>query len=123
MGLLQDELRQCDLLLTIPSWEGYPILNLSHAVTVVAYSMHTKITEIEQEEKPMMNADQRRTMRDVAARIAKSLPLHDSKKRGAEEQLIRTLMRSGPDEFEAHRLLGILTDAANALEIVQSDND
>ena len=32
-------------------------------------------------------------------------------------------MRSGPDEFEAHRLLGILTDAANALEIVQSDND
>ena len=62
-------------------------------------------------------------MRDVAARIAQSLPLHDSKKRGAEEQLIRTLMRSGPDEFEAHRLLGILTDAANALEIVQSDND
>ena len=123
MGLLQDELRQCDLLLTIPSWEGYPILNLSHAVTVVAYSMHTKITEMEQEVKPMMNANQRRTMRDVAARIAQSLPLHDSKKRGAEEQLIRTLMRSGPDEFEAHRLLGILTDAANALEIVQSDND
>jgi len=116
MGLLQDELRECDLLLTIPSWEGYPILNLSHAVTVVAYSMHNKISELTQLEKPMMNPDQRRTMRKTASRIAKSLPLHQSKKRGAEEQLIRTLMRSGPDEFEAHRLLGILNDAANALE-------
>ncbi|MBA45451.1 MAG: hypothetical protein CMB31_02550 [Euryarchaeota archaeon] len=116
MGLLQDELRQCDLLLTIPSWEGYPILNLSHAVTVVAYSMYTKINDSTDEEKPMMNPDQRRNMRETAARIAQSLPLHESKKRGAEEQLIRTLMRSAPDEFEAHRLLGILNDAAKALE-------
>ncbi len=116
MGLLQDELRQCDLLLTIPSWEGYPILNLSHAVTIVAYSMHSQIDKTLQDEKPMMNPDQRRTMRETAARIATSLPLHESKKRGAEEQLIRTLMRSGPDEFEAHRLLGILKDAAKALE-------
>jgi tRNA/rRNA methyltransferase len=123
MGLLQEELRKCDLLLTIPSWEGYPILNLSHAVTVVAYSMHTKMNMMDINEKPMMNPDQRRTIRDTAARIAKSLPLHESKKRGAEEQLIRTLMRSGPDEFEAHRLLGILTDAANALEYYQQHHD
>ncbi|MEC7391229.1 MAG: hypothetical protein VX655_03985, partial [Candidatus Thermoplasmatota archaeon] len=103
------------------SWEGYPILNLSHAVTIVAYSMHTQINETLQDEKAMMNPDQRRTMRETAARIAKSLPLHESKKRGAEEQLIRTLMRSGPDEFEAHRLLGILKDAAKALEEYQDE--
>ena len=29
-------------------------------------------------------------------------------------------MRSGPDQFEAHRLLGILNDAAEALEAAQS---
>ena len=119
MGLLQDELRQCDLLLTIPSWEGYPILNLSHAVTVVAFSMYTHINESLEDEKPMMNSEQRRTMRETAAQIAKYLPLHDSKKRGAEEQLIRTLMRSGPDEYEAHRLLGILKDAARALQLYE----
>ena len=78
--------------------------------------MYTQINESLEDEKPMMNPDQRRTMRETAARIANSLPLHESKKRGAEEQLIRTLMRSGPDEFEAHRLLGILKDAAIALE-------
>ena len=52
--------------------------------------------------------------------LVHSLPIHDSKKRGAREQLIRTLMRSGPDQFEAHRLLGILNDAAEALEAAQS---
>jgi tRNA C32,U32 (ribose-2'-O)-methylase TrmJ len=78
---------------------------------------------ISQEEKSMMNPDQRRTMKNTASRIAQSLPLHESKKRGAEEQLIRTLMRSGPDEFEAHRLIGILSDAADALEFVQREND
>ena len=123
IGLLQDELRLCDLLLTIPSWEGYPILNLSHAVTVVAYSIHSTMSVMSQEQKSMMNPDQRRTMKNTASRIAQSLPLHESKIRGAEEQLIRTLMRSGPDEFEAHRLIGILSDAADALEYVQREQD
>lgn len=116
IGLLQDQLRLCDLLLTIPTWEGYPILNLSHAVTVVAYSMHQDVELEAKEERTMMDPELRRKLRETAARIAKSLPIHDSKKRGAREQLIRTLMRSSPDEFEAHRLLGILNDAADALE-------
>ncbi len=123
IGLLQEELRQCDLLLTIPSWEGYPILNLSHAVTVVAYSMHVKLSENIDDSRQMMNADQRRMIRNTASRMAQSLPLHDSKRRGVEEQLIRTLMRSGPDEFEAHRLIGILTDSAKALESMKKDEE
>ena len=120
IGLLQDQLRLCDLLLTIPTWEGYPILNLSHAVTVVAYSMHQDVELESEDERSIMDPILRRTLRESAARVADSLPIHDSKKRGAREQLIRTLMRSGPDQFEAHRLLGILNDAAEALEVAQS---
>ena len=116
IGLLQDQLRLCDLLLTIPTWEGYPILNLSHAVTVVAYSMYQDVELETKEERAMMSPNLREKLRETASRIAESLPIHDSKKRGAREQLIRTLMRSGPDEYEAHRLLGILNDAAEALE-------
>ena len=37
-GLLNDELRECEILVTIPTWEGYPIMNLSHAVAVICYS-------------------------------------------------------------------------------------
>src|SRR5205823_8888732 len=34
-GLLDEELRRCDLLITIPASSEYPILNLSHAVTIL----------------------------------------------------------------------------------------
>ncbi len=39
-GLLNSELRLCDLLMTIPTWPGYPIMNLSHAVTIVCFSWY-----------------------------------------------------------------------------------
>jgi tRNA/rRNA methyltransferase len=38
-GLTRDELKQCDLILTIPTSEEYPVMNIAHAVTVVLYEM------------------------------------------------------------------------------------
>ena len=29
------------MLTTLPTWEGYPIANLSHAVTAVLYQIHS----------------------------------------------------------------------------------
>ena len=40
-GLLNEELMQCDLVLRIPTSEGYPVLNLSHAVAIVLYELST----------------------------------------------------------------------------------
>ena len=40
MGLSKDELETCDLLATLPTWEGYPISNLSHAVNTFLYELH-----------------------------------------------------------------------------------
>lgn len=38
-GLENEEIKLCDLVVTIPSSEEYPSLNLSHAVTVLAYEI------------------------------------------------------------------------------------
>src|SRR3989475_12976396 len=38
-GPLDEELRRCDLLTTIPASPDYPILNLSHAVTILLYEL------------------------------------------------------------------------------------
>lgn len=40
IGLLQDELNLCDVLITVPTGEEYPILNLSHAATIVMYEFY-----------------------------------------------------------------------------------
>jgi TrmH family RNA methyltransferase len=41
-GLRQEELARCDLLVSIPSHEDYPVLNLSHAATIVLYELYQK---------------------------------------------------------------------------------
>ena len=39
-GLSIDDLLRCDYLVTLPTWEGYPITNLSHAVHTLTYELH-----------------------------------------------------------------------------------
>ena len=39
-GLSTSDLEQCDFFVTLPTWEGYPIANLSHAVNAVLYEVH-----------------------------------------------------------------------------------
>ena len=39
-GLSSQELEACDYYVTLPTWEGYPIANLSHAVNALLYEVH-----------------------------------------------------------------------------------
>ena len=41
-GLRNDEIALCDLLITIPTHSSYPVMNLSHAATIILYSMFLK---------------------------------------------------------------------------------
>jgi TrmH family RNA methyltransferase len=44
-GLRNDEIDKCDLLVSIPTSEKYPIMNLSHAVAVILYEVYAKNAE------------------------------------------------------------------------------
>jgi TrmH family RNA methyltransferase len=43
-GLSNDEIALCDFVITIPTHEAYPAMNLSHAVTIILYFMFQKYT-------------------------------------------------------------------------------
>ncbi len=38
-GLQNEELKRCDLVVTIPAVEEYPVMNLSHAVAIIIYEL------------------------------------------------------------------------------------
>ncbi|MCL4492872.1 MAG: RNA methyltransferase [Nitrospirae bacterium] len=42
-GLFNEEIEECGLILTVPSYEEQPSLNLSHAVMVVAYELSRRV--------------------------------------------------------------------------------
>ncbi len=41
IGLLNEELKRCDMVVTIPAVQEYPVMNLSHAVAVILYELAT----------------------------------------------------------------------------------
>jgi len=117
-GLVNDQLRLCDLLVTIPTWEGYPILNLSHAVTVLCFSWFTGVSDnsVSGAEGRILDPELRRILREEVTRLVQLIPTNDHKRQGMDETLVRVIMRGLPKDDEIHRVLGILSASADSFE-------
>ena len=117
-GLLNKELSQCDILVTIPTWEGYPILNLSHAVTVICFSWFISSDS----SMPFGAGDRilepelRTRLREEIARLTQNIPAKEHRRKGIEDTLVRVIMRGLPKDDEIHRLLGVISEAADSFE-------
>ena len=121
-GLLNEQLRMCDILVTIPTWEGYPILNLSHAVAIICYSWfidwHPRAPHGSGER--LLDPALRVRFREEAQRLVNSIPTKEHKRRGIEDTLIRVVMRGLPKDDEMHRLIGVISEAADSFEEVEN---
>ena len=117
-GLLNEQLSVCDLLVTIPTWEGYPILNLSHAVSIICFCwyVNSDTTNPPGTGGRLLDPMLRDKLRTEAKRLVESMPTKDHKRKGIEETLLRVLFRGLPKDDEVHRILGILTHAADSFE-------
>ena len=117
-GLLNEELSECDLLVTIPTWEGYPILNLSHAVTVICCSWFLssdRNTPFGAEDR-LLDPVLRLRLREEITRMTQNIPAKEHRRKGIEETLVRVIMRGLPKDDEIHRLLGVISQAADSFE-------
>ena len=116
-GLLNDQLVACDLLVTIPSWEGYPILNLSHAVSIICYSWHVSFsnTITSGSGGRLLDPNLRRQLKSEVSELVKSLPTQNHKKSGIEETLNRVILRGLPKDDEIHRIIGVISMSKNSL--------
>ncbi len=114
-GLLNEELRLCDLLVTIPTWEGYPIMNLSHAVSVICYEWYTQM-----ESSVQLTGDRRldpklkARFRQEVARLVSNIPLQEHKKRSIEDTMNRIVLRGLPKDEEISRILALITASADS---------
>ena len=117
-GLLNEELGMCDLLVTIPTWEGYPILNLSHAVSIICFSwyMNSDTVPPPGTRNRLLDPNLRNTFRSEVSRLVENMPTKEHKRKGIEESLIRVIMRGLPKDDEIHRLLGVISEAADSFE-------
>ncbi len=130
-GLSQEDLERCDLLATLPTWEGYPIANLSHAVTLFLYELHRRrvlerqgtdralpeITPVNRRNDPGV----RQAMRQAVEEFSAALPGQPERRESVKQSMHRFIARGAASDDEMTRLLGALLDGTTALQNVQGD--
>ena len=118
-GLSTTELDRCDFLLTLPTWEGYPIANLSQAVGHCVYELHRDriingghVKGVTKERS--LSPELRRILKQSISEFCGSLE-------GDKNDLIsdvydRVILRGLPIDSEAERMIGAFVQAATALQ-------
>ena len=113
-GLFEGELARCDLLATIPAAEEYPILNLSHAATILLYELFAARTS-KRSRREASGFEKEKLHEAFAALLdATNYPEH---KRARTKVMFRRLMgRSVPSKWEFHALMGVFQRATKRIE-------
>jgi len=113
-GLLDGELRRCDLFVTIPASPDYPILNLSHAVTILLYELLATgaIKAGKREASGMEKEKLHEAFKSLLD--ATSYPAH---KLARTEVMFRRLIgRAVPSKWEFHALMGVIQRATKRIQ-------
>jgi len=125
-GLSTEDLDRCDFLVTLPTWEGYPITNLSQAVGHFVYELHrdrvihgTMIKGVEKERA--LHPELRQILKQSIDEFAASL---DSDKNDLIGDVFdRVILRGLPIDSEAERMIGSFVQAATALQNLSGDEN
>jgi len=118
IGLSEKEIRHCDCLIHIPTSASYPVMNLSHSLAIVLYSLCAQNKKIKQPGKPAAKSELgylNKTFDLFAQRYKRNL-------RNPEKTRLafrRILGRAVPDETETRAVLGVLRQALKELQSKQ----
>ncbi len=111
IGLLQDELTRCDVLVHIPSSEEYPVLNISHAATIVLYELFG--TDIERPE-PADEIEKERIF-NFFDELLDNIEYPEHRREYTSVMFKRMIGRSVPSKTEYYTIMGVIGDANKLL--------
>lgn len=108
-GLFNDELASCDMLVTIPTSEAYPSLNLSHAVILALnqlYSFNKKTDELPNAPR-RIDGEEKKLLLDSFSSLLDIINYPDHKKEKTIVMFTRMMGRALPTKWEFHSLMGV----------------
>jgi len=113
-GLLDPEIRRCDLLVTIPASRDYPILNLSHAATIVLYELYA--AKAPATARRAASGFEKEKLHEAFAAVLDATEYPAHKRERTKIMFRRLLGRSVPSKWEFHALMGVFQRAAKRIE-------
>jgi len=115
-GLYDDELLKCDLMISVPTSDIYPIMNLSHAVAVVLYELAAAELKFEIKTFGKASKFERDKLFEQFKRFLEDVNYPKHKMENTEILFRRMIGRSTPNKWEFHTLMGVFGRACNRLE-------
>jgi len=117
-GLFNKEIAACDIMLKIPTSESYPSLNLSHAVTIVLYSLYLKKAYIPKRRRPMGSLEKKK-LYEFFDQILDDIDYPPHKKEHTKIMFKRIMGRAMPSKWEYHTLMGVLSKSLGKIKRTQ----
>ena len=114
-GLTEEEIKHCNMLITIPTTHRYPVINLSHSLAVVLYAL----TAQEKKLRHRGEAADPKELRALADTFDMLTDRYSSNLRDPAKVKLafrRVLGRSVPDRVEVGALMAVLRQAWRELE-------
>jgi tRNA/rRNA methyltransferase len=118
-GLFNEEIAACDIMVKIPTSEAYPSLNLSHAVSVVLYSIYLKKTNIPKRRRPM-GAIEKEKLYEFFSQLLDDIEYPPHKKEHTKIMFKRIMGRAMPSTWEYHTLMGVFSKTLGTIRRKQS---
>lgn len=107
-GLSLDEISQCDVVVTIPSSEEYPTLNVSHAAAIILYHIYIHAVGAVMEKMREASGKEKRVLVETVDRILKSSGLPEHRRRNYSLIFERVINRAFVSGRECHSLIGMV---------------
>jgi tRNA/rRNA methyltransferase len=118
-GLLDDELLRCDVLVTIPASEEYPILNVSHAAAILLYEVFGS-TAPRRNTRTSSGLEKEKLHGALSDLLdATEYPVH--KKTRTKVMFRRLVGRAIPSKWEFHALMGVFQRATKRIRRLEKD--
>ncbi len=113
IGLFQEELARCDLLITIPTSEVSPILNISHAANIVMYEIfQAGYTSTYPE---TANLEERTRLYEFFDELLEAIEYPEHRIESTTVMFRRLMGRTMPSKYEYNTIMGVFGDAARII--------
>lgn len=114
IGLLNEEIACCDVIVKIPTDQTYETMNLSHSVGIFLYQLYLSRVSLAEKRTPI-DATEKHLLYDAFSDLLTAInyPTHKTEK--TEIMFKRLISRAIPSKWEYHTLMGVIGTAAKRL--------
>lgn len=114
-GLYNEELDKVDILIHVPCSPDHPVMNISHAASVVFYEVYRHLAAAGIESPRLASGLEKERLMKAFDELLTAIQYPQHKRRRTEVMFRRLVGRSTPSKWEFHALMGVLRGASKTI--------